>query len=453
MKNLLMIAYLFPPAGGTGSVRVTKFAKYLPTFGWKPIVLTSYDTGISPDLSTLEDLHEDVSIYRVSGLASRQHARQYRKKLLNAGYSRSERNVPQMDIPNKNGIKAKFLLWLKSLIKDYLLIPDHAILWTLNAVLKGLSLIKRCDIKAIYATGGPWSSHLVGYILGKLTGKPLVLDFRDIWALGPPGGWSSKWRAQFEGYLERKVVENADGVITVSSPLLHDFIRRYPGSNGNFVLITNGFDEMDFEKYRDFQASENNDVDRLFSITYTGTMKPEKSPRDFLLAIKNLIETSVISEDRVRLRFAGKMYRDLYGKILHEYIKNYKLENITQIDGFIPRKEVARIQTEADVLLLFIDRDQTEGGPMSGKVYEYTAARRPILALVPPNSAAIVNYLKATGAGIWAAIDDVDDIMSKLRLLYETRGSFLKRNEQEIAKYSRKALTEQLAEVLDSCVQ
>jgi len=456
MKNLLMIAYLFPPAGGTGSVRITKFAKYLPEFGWKPIVLTSYDMGISLDLSTLDDIHDDVSIYRVPGLEPRQHARQYRKKLLNAGYSRLERNVPhQMNIPTKDGIKAKLFQWLRAFAKDYLLIPDHAILWMPSAILKGLSLIRQHNIQVIHVTGGPWSSHLVGYVLSKLTGKSLVLDFRDPWALGPPGGWSNKLRGRYEGYLERKVVESADKVITVTSQLLHDFVERYPGLSRNFILITNGFDETDFEQYFDSWAHKSGDANAVFSIACTGTIRPSSSPKYFLLAIKRLIESSVISKDKIQLRFAGKIYRDIYDKYLYDYIKSYNLEKIARIDGFIPREEVTQIQFEADVLLLLmlISSSPIKGGPMANRIYEYTATRRPILALVPPNSSAIINYIRDTGVGVWAALDDVDDIASKVKLLYETRGSFLKRNEQEIAKYSRKVLTEQLAKVLDSCIR
>ena len=446
MKNVLMITYLFPPAGGTGAVRVTKFAKYLPAFGWKPIVLTSYDTGISLDLSALEDLHEDVCVHRVSGLMPEQRAKQYETSLGNG-------NEPQKGATlTNNKIKTKLQGWLKLFIKDYLLIPDSAVLWVPTAILKGLSLINQYDIQAIYANGGPWSVHLVGYALKKLTGKPLVLDFRDPWAAG--SGWSSKWRARVEGYLERKVVENASKVITVTPPILHDFVKRYPKSNGNFVLITNGFDEMDFKQRCDSQVSKRNNVNEVFSIIYTGTIKgTSASPRHFLLAVKRLIEASVIDKNQIQVRFVGKTYKDSYGKDLCEYVKDYKLEKIVRFDGFIPRNEVARIQTEADVLLLFINQSPVEGGPLSGKIYEYTAARRPVLALVPRNSAAIVNYLKSTGVGIWAAMDDIDDIASKVKLLYETKGSFLRRNEQEIAKYSRKVLTKQLAHVLDACVR
>lgn len=156
-----------------------------------------------------------------------------------------------------------------------------------------------------------------------MTGKPLVLDFRDPWAAG--SGWSSKWRARVEGYLERKVVENASKVITVTPPILHDFVKRYPKSNGNFVLITNGFDEMDFKQRCDSQVSKRNNVNEVFSIIYTGTIKgTSASPRHFLLAVKRLIEASVIDKNQIQVRFVGKTYKDSYGKDLCEYVEAWQ---------------------------------------------------------------------------------------------------------------------------------
>ncbi len=448
MKNVLMVAYLFPPAGGTGTVRVTKFSKYLPTFGWKPIILTSYDTGISPDLSTLEDLREEVCINRVSGLALRQYARQYKRSIEAVSIDRQ-----RVSHPTSDRLKSGLHRWLKSFVKNCIMIPDYAVPWTPNAVLRGLSLIRRYNVQAIYSTGGPWSPHLVGCALKKLTGRPLILDFRDYWALGPPGGWPSEWRAMVERYLEKRVVESADKVISVCPGIINDFAKRYSELERDLVLITNGFDEMDFEQYHSSQSSKYNNEKKNLSIVYTGTLKSSASPKHFFLAIKHLIETSVVGEDQIQVQFAGKIHKDSYGKYPFEYIEDYGLETIVRFNGFIPRKEVAQLQTEADILLLFIDQIPIEGGPLSGKIFEYTAARRPVLALVPPNSAGIVSYLRATGVGIWVAMDDVSGIASKVKLLYETRGSLLKRNEQEIAKYSRKFLTGKLAKVFDTCIR
>lgn len=446
MKNLLIISYLFPPAGGTGTVRVSKFCKYLAAFGWTPVVLTSYDTGNLMDPSSLKDISNNTYIFRAPGILVRQFVRQHKMV--------SDRKIGKTALNQSTDkvIKTKFYKTLKSFIFNYFIIPDIDIFWAPFAVLKGFSLVRRFGIQAVFATGPSWSSMIVGYIIKKLTDIPLILDFRDSWALGLGLGWRCKWRGRIEGYLESKIVRCADKTIAVTSELLRDFHKRYPDITEKFVLITNGFDEADFSEINIPMAENSNSSREFFLITHTGTIKSSASPKHFLLAIRKLLDNSIISEKQIRIRFVGKIHKDLYGKYVYDYIRDYELENIVQINGFVPRGEIPKIQKESDLLIVFIDQDPTPGGPMSGKIYEYTAAYRPVLALVPENSTGIIDYLNKTGIGIWANFEDVNEISEKIKLLYETKGKFLKRNQEEITKYSRKHLTYQLAMVLDSCL-
>jgi len=436
-KKVLFIAYLFPPVGGSGVQRSSKFVKYLPNFGWKPLVLTVKDPY---DFYSDEDLMKDVAgnctIYRTFSIEPMKWVRKFLKKKWQKKIS-VEKNDKESDKTLKPGFLVK--------LKTYLLFPDNEIMWLPFAVWKGWRIIRKEQPLVIYSTASPYTDHLIALILTKLTRLPWVADFRDLW-VDRPNFPQNKFRYFIDRKLEKKVIETADHVVTATSLLTKRLNDLYPSKK--YSTITNGYDEDDF-----FKASELKPPPDEFRITYTGIFNKERSPRQIFLALKKNIDHNEDFRNKIKLKIIGQL--DNPGDL--ENFNNYRdlgLEKYSELVGYQPHQSAISEMCRATVLLLFIGEQILGETILTGKIFEYLRSGRPILAVVPPNGLA-AEVIRKTDSGIVVSNESVEEISNGILKLFDL---FINNKLEEsynrtgIEKYNRKNLTNELSEVFKKVV-
>jgi len=435
MKNVLIIAYYFPPAGGGGVQRTVKFAKYLSHFGWRPYVLTVREGSYSTlDDDLVGDVPRDVRIFRITSLLTRKRTDIFRRRSL-ARHGDSQRKKKR----RVKGFKNR-LLWM---FRDALLVPDVQIEWVPFVISAGLRLVRRYHIDAVYTTGGPFSTFLAGYALKKLTGKPWVADFRDAWMQCSYRRWESRFRRLLEGHLERLVVNNVDRIITVSKPMKEYFLATYPDvPPWRYEVIPNGFDPDDFRGL---------DIEKpgKFTICYTGRIGHEMySPEPFFHAL-----SLFIGEDRRREGDIEVVFSGVFDEGCDGLISRYGLEKIITRDGYIPHRRAIQRQRMAHVLLLLFTADRGGEEILTGKLLEYLNHDAIILALISQQTEA-ARLISKTQSGTVIDPDDVHAIKQALADLYRRyrQGDQVSRKAPGavLQNYSRIELTGRLAEQLDA---
>lgn len=413
-QHILMIAYFFPPIGGSGALRPMKLAKYLPEFGWLPVILSAKnpDWYYATDPDLLAELPDSVKIYRSAMIRS---AWVYR-------------------IINPFRIK-KMDKW----IKQWLLHPDPQIGWLPSAVSYGIRLVKKYKIKAIYSTSAPLTSHLIAYLIKKKTGLPWVADFRDEWFENPDINYPTNFHRRVHFKLEKMIVNSADRVIT-AAPGFCRLLSKHSGCEKKCSTIFMGFDPAEFKK--PVINEQSHKENQTFSIAFSGLFYASFRPARVVSAIQSLIDSGKIQKERIRLLFVGANTPEDIGS-LDRY-------GICHFTGFISHKAALAHIKKSDALLLLLSRERGEF-VIPSKTFEYIATGKPILGVVPEKSdvASIISRTQ-TGividfndeAGMKAAVYRLYNAWAKKRILFTP-------DQREIMAYSQKRQTGRFVELLD----
>jgi glycosyltransferase involved in cell wall biosynthesis len=436
-KKILIIAYYFPPFGGVPVQRTLKFVKYLPVYKWDPMVLTvlnGYDHFHPNDPSLLSKIPMNIKVFRARELNVIARLIRFLR-----GKSSANKSV------EKNKRFAGRTMRLRRLLYNTLWFPDEKTFWILGAIFTGLRLLSREDTAVIYASGYPWSAFLVGAFLSKLKGIPLILDFRDAWTLSQRELWNNR----FQRFWENKVLLHASRVVFATNLMRKGYIERYPWiAKEKFITITNGFDHEDFKR---FHGKERNDSEK-FLITFAGTFNDnippldiDQSPYYFLQGLSKLLKEKDISKS-ILVRFVGN-----FGENNKSLVKKLDLENVIELTGYVSHDKSIEYQMEADLLLLIICQCDGAKLILTGKVFEYIGARKPILALAPDGEAK--DLIVKEGLGITVGPKDIDGIKNTIFELYKSwkqNSLKLERNDCVFKKYEMKALTKKLVETIES---
>ena len=429
MKKALIIAYFFPPLGGAGVQRTLKFVKYLPGEGVEPVVLTvknpSYDAF---DEKMLKEIDPGIKIFKAFSFEPSRI------------YNTLKKMLPRKK--SKGGSAGgEYRPGFLNRIYNFIFIPDDKIFWGIFAFLKGISIVRREKIKVLYSTSMPYSSHIAGLLLKKFTGLPWVADFRDPWASNTYAAPATRLHDFLNKKLEAMVIKNADAVISVTAPIVEDFKRNYPKYSEKFRLITNGFDPADFENI-------SGKIEDKFSVVHVGTIYgATRNPSGFLTAFDDFLSTEGVNPELCRAIFAGNMDRYNLG-VVEEKMKNFRHKSCFIQIPYIAHEECIKLLYSSSVLLLV----EGESKSLTGKVFEYLAAGRPILALAAENSP-VAELIRETASGTVLELTDsakIKDCLLKLYADFKTRGLHDNKNFALIKKFSRKELTKQLAEVINS---
>lgn len=396
MKKVLIITYYWPPAGGAGVQRALKFVKYLPQFGWEPVVLTvkNPDSPVE-DFSLLNDIPSGCKIYKTNSL---EPFNLYKKI---TGKKKDDK-IPGDILLNENNssLKNKIAKW----IRLNLFIPDAKVGWKSYAVKKGIKIIRQENIELIFSTSPPQTSALIGRKLAKQTGVKWIADFRDPWLeiVYYQNVKRNIITKKIDAFLESKAIKDADAIVTISKNMSELF--RTKSKNARIKVIPNGFDESDFEQL-DRKKNES------FTIAYTGAMSKDRVPYPFLHALNRLIFEDDIKN--IKLNFAGKFCKEFIDEI-----SNNNLSEFVSIKNFVPHKESTKILQTSDLLLLVIDNVPNNKGFLTGKIFEYMGCRKPIFAIGPTDGDA-ANTIQETNCGTLVDYDDIDGAYEVLKKMYK----------------------------------
>ena len=423
MKRALIITYYWPPAGGPGVQRWLKFVTYFKEFGIEPVVFIP-DNPHYPlqDKSIASEIPEGIEIIRFPIKEPYGFAKMFSKNKTN--------QVSSGIITNKNqSVLEKLLLW----IRGNFFIPDARIGWVKPAVGFLKEYLAKNDMDIVISSGPPHSLHLIGMALKEKLGIKWVADFRDPWTtIHYHQSLRLNKRAQKKHLkLESQVLNNADLVVVTSLNTKKEFQKT---TNKPIEVITNGYDIS--------EKIESN-LDAQFSIVHIGSLLTNRNPEILWEVLSELKEENKAFSKALLIKLVGTVSEDVLKSIEAVGLTaNYKTL------GYVSHQEAIQIQHDTQVLLL-VEMDSPETKSIiPGKLFEYVAANRPILALGPDGSD-VEGILKETNSGNYFKYTDKEKLKKQLQLYYE---AYLKANlnvnSQNTEKYSRRELTKSLSSVL-----
>jgi glycosyltransferase involved in cell wall biosynthesis len=422
MKKVLIISYYWPPAGGSGVQRWLKFAKYLPSNNWQPIIYTPENPYF--DLKD-EDLYNDIPVEAEIWKTPVWEPYALKDKF----FGKAERNQSVGVISNKNTLKNRLFNW----IRGNFFIPDPKVFWVKPSVKILIKKIKEESIEHIITTGPPHSMHLIGLGLKKSIPKlKWIADFRDPWTeldLLEEFHLSTYSKRRHQN-LERKVLKNADSILTVSETWMIDFKRL--GAN-RVELITNGYDEDDF----DCKPKKTN----KFIIGHYGLLNHLRNARNLWKTLNSLCEENTDFNSKLEIHFSGNVDAEVMSEIKsHTYLK----DKVIYL-GYLSHAEVLKEYNQTSVLLLLLFNSKSGTGNYPGKLFEYFAAKKPILAFGPDNSDT-ERIIKKTNTGIYFSYTQIS-LKSDILALFNNDHQL---NFENKDVFSRKKITEDLCKLLNN---
>lgn len=424
-KKVLIVTYYWPPAGGPGVQRVLKFVKYLPDFGWEPIVLTVRN-GEFPaiDETLIADIPPGCKVYPTSSFQVFNIFKWLKG-------SKRDAKIETFIFSNKN---PKFFDRLSFWIRQNIFVPDARVGWVPFAFRKGLEIIQQEKPVLIFSSSPPHSLQLAALKLARETGLPWVADLRDPWI---DAFWDKDLKRtllaqQRNVAMEKRVIREASAIVTVSKGC-RDLLVKEPRPDVH--VIPNGFDPDDFTVKK--QKSGN------FRIVYSGHISADQNPENFfeaLTALKSLYG-SVLD-----VRFYGGLEASVA-----QTIQKLGIGDIVHLNPYVSHQESIGNITQADVLLLLIPRINSKG-IVTGKIYEYLATNNLILGIGDESGDAAA-ILAACNAGMM--VDYSRDLTPLLSSLIEDWKAGRERqvDRDAIARYSRVRQAEQLAGIFDHQLQ
>ena len=385
--RLLIVAFYFPPAGGGGVQRTLKFCKYLPDHGIEVHVLAPQDPKwFAADEELLGAVPASTVVHRARFLGPRSASR------ADALHGRSP--------AARMAVEARFAF-------QRTLIPDKAVPWLATAVPAGIRIVRQEGIDVIMSTSPPSSVHLAAEAIAAAARRPFVADFRDSWLDNPHRRYDKagvRAKRAVVARMARSVAGRAAALTAATGAIAQEVGALHESAAHKTTVIENGADFDDFEQIAHRPGER-------FTIVHAGAFFGQRTPRPFLQALAAMLERRPQLRERVLARFVGPL-RD--GD--RAFANSLGIDGAWREDGFRPYAESVRAQREADALLLLIPHAGGRGDTvLSGKVFEYIAARRPVLAAVPPQGAA-ANLIRAVGAG---EVVDGDDVAGMSRVLEE----------------------------------
>ena len=430
MKRVLIITYYWPPSGGSGVQRWLKMSKYLPENGWQPVIYTTKDAEYPiTDLTLEKDVAPEAEIIRRPIL----EPYNFYKKFL--GIKKQEKiKVGFASESKKTGWKEKLSVW----IRGNFFIPDARCWWVKPSVRYLKKYLKEHPVDAIISTGPPHSMHLIAMKLKKRIDIPWIADFRDPWTEIDfyDELHLSRCANRKQHKLERQVLTQADEVVTVSWNWAKGLERL---GDRKVQVIQNGYDWV-FDP-----AEEKPTLSEAFTLTHLGVIGPARNAPTLWQALQELKDEINDFNKALKIKLVGQVDQSVF-----ENLKTCGLTENTEPIAHVSHDEVKRIQDASQVLLLLVNNAPNAKGILTGKLYEYLASGRPILAIGPEDGDA-AQLLKETHAGFIVDFENKEKMKEVIKELYQNYlGNGLPFNDnKEIEKYSRKALAGEYAALLE----
>lgn len=417
--KVLIITYYWPPAGGSGVQRWLKFVKYLQGFNIQPIVYTiSNPRYPTIDDSLLNEIPENIEVLK--------HPIWEPTDLL------FWKREFQQEGGISNASKNSFL----SFIRGNFFIPDPKLFWIKPSVKYLQSYLNKNDVDVIISTGPPHSMHLIAEKLHQKNDVKWLADFRDPWS-------DIYYNKDFKELsfvknrnkkLEKSVLKKADCVLTVSNALKKEF-SKYAN---RVEVVTNGFDD-------DFLEPSKVLLDEKFTISYIGLLPKQSNPENLFRVLQVLCSQHKDFEKDLQLNFIGDI-----SDVVKTAVCNNKLKENTRFIDYVDHTKAIEYQQKAQVLLLLIPNVKKCKGILTGKLFEYLSAKRPILA-IGPEDGDLADVIEDTNAGVIVDFDNDDKLSSEiLKLYHQYKKGNLEVDSKNTNKYHRKELTKKVAFIINS---
>ena len=419
MKKVLIITYYWPPSGGGGVMRWLKMSKFLPELGWQPIIYTPENPDPSViDESLLKEIHPEIIELKTPIWEPYEV---YRK--LTGKKSGTKFKAGYISEASEGNWKSR----LSVFIRGNLLIPDPRKFWIKPSVKYLSKYLKENPVDLIVSTGPPHSMHLIALGLKKKFDIPWIADFRDPWTDIDFYHKLKLTRLADKRHkiLEKRVLLTADHVVTVSPGCAADLERI---AHRKIEVIYNGFDPTDYNFVKTVQ-------DKTFTISHFGAFNKDRNPASLWIALNQLTETNTDLKKLLRIQLIGQTDES----IINDINKNNLSGNLI-LKEHLPHQQGLEELGKSQVLLLPLNDAPNVKGILPGKMYEYMALRRPIIAL-GPTDADYAAILRETNAGVPLNFDDVKGIKETLLNYFQLfQENKLEVESGAIEKYSRKNL-------------
>ena len=429
MKKVLIITYYWPPAGGPGVQRVLKFAKYLPEFGWQPIILT-VQNGEYPayDESLFSDIPKECKVFKTPAIEPFSLYKKFTGM-------KSDEVIPVATLAEtKTSWKKKLAHW----IRLNLFIPDAKIGWIPFAVKAGKHIIRNEKPDIIFSSSPPPTVHLIAKKLAKWSGIKWVADFRDPWTEIHyyKTVKRSSCSRKIDKEKEKKVLNNTNAIVTISEQMKISFSNR---ANTDCNVITNGYDPMDFTE---ILKKENSN---FLKILYVGNAGNQRDPYVVFKSLYKLARENKIDIKKIKMIFAGK---------ITENIRNYKLQfpdiNIEFLD-YISYKSTLQLIINSDILLLLINNIPNNEGIITSKIFNYIASGNFILGLGPEDGEA-AKIIDVIQTGIMVDYCNEEKLNNIIKTKYDEwqRNGNITLNQKSSEKYSKYNQTKKMIEIFEA---
>lgn len=432
--KVLFISYYYPPLGGIGSLRSQKFAHYLPEYGWQPFVLTPECGSYFLDSSLGDGRERGVNVVRTHTVDLSTMFKRALPLRLRVDKVANFDHMKHGDYPIAE--KHIAIRKLRQLIHNWIYIPDGQIGWYPYAVQAGKRMLDLDSIDVIWSTSFPVTAHMVAHKLKLATGKPWVADFRDLWTENQCANYTSALRKRLDQYIEMRLLENTDAIMTVSKSLAES-IRRLTSGTKRVEVIRNGFDSNEFLHIERTQPTK-------WTVTFVGSYYSFYDPSPFLGALQQLIKRGMIAKEDICFRVVGEPH-----PFVQELVNRYEMSDITHFTGYVSHREALRYQVESSLLLFTLHGDKAGPGIITGKLYEYLGSRRPILGIVQ-HSYEAAQIIKETCAGITVEATDGEGIYQCLLASYSAfkADNISDLTESDLSQFEHRYSARQLADLL-----
>jgi glycosyltransferase involved in cell wall biosynthesis len=419
VKKVLIITYYWPPTGGAGVQRWLKFSKYFKELGWEPIIYTPENPDFPiNDESLLKDVAKDLIVLKTR---INEPYDVYRKLM---GKKKTDTvNQGFLSEKKENTVLQSAMIW----IRGNFFIPDARKFWIKPSINYLSDYIKQNKIDAVISTGPPHSMHLIAMGLKQKFNIPWIADFRDPWT--QIDFYSQLKLTSFADKkhkkIENQVLTQANKVVTISPSCGKDLEKL---GNRKVDIITNGFDTDDFIFDDDLKVLDG------FMFHHIGALNKDRNPYTLWQVLGDISIQNVEFKKDLIIRFTGKT-----DAIAFDYLSKQNLMDNTIKTEYMPHNEVVKLMVQSPILLLALNNTPNNAGVLSGKLFEYLAAKRPIFGIGLPNADAAA-ILKETQAGTMVHFDDYEGTKNEVLELYQKyKTNKLSISSSAIDKYSRKS--------------
>lgn len=421
MRRVLIVCYYFPPTPSAGSVRMRGLVRYLPHWGWQATVVTprregrdlerwpvieSDDADMAAALKRRLGLRTDAALKDLIGGTARAPASGWR-------------------------LRARMI----DAVKGVIAVPDTNRGWIPLAVATARGALDAVPHDVLITSSPPPSAHVVGRRLVEDLDLPWVADLRDLWS-DDRFSTAPAWRKALDRHLERRTFSHAAALVTVSEPLARDLSAFHPGHRVD--TIVNGFDPE--------LVNPGEELTPELTITHTGTLhQGRRDPTMLLEAVRDLVAAGEVDRDRIRIRLYCR-----HEPWLDALVADHHLGDVVELPSWTDQDAVVRAQRQSQLLLLLHWGGVREEGVYTAKVFEYLAARRPIL-LIGGSRGVLARLLEETGAGVHVhRPDHLREVLRGLWRDYRSSGAVAWRGRPEaVERYSQVRMAGDFATLLD----